>query len=116
MKRIAAGSKAGKNFGVAGVHGAENARVVVQCDDGSMLTDFFMIEGEVYINIWLAEKNSMRPADKLLYGGKLERLLECSGLCWDSSLEIDFKEAVDLRENNCAAGGHRAAQSSTATV
>ena len=43
MKRIAAGSKGGKNFGVAGVHGEENARVVVQCEDGSMFFPFFLL-------------------------------------------------------------------------
>jgi len=43
----------------------------------------------------LAGDNSDRPADKLLYCGKLERLLECSGLCWNSSKNLVFKSFLN---------------------
>jgi len=116
MKRVAVGSLGGKNFGVAGAHGAESARAAIRCDDGSMLIDLYLVRGKVFIDIWLDSNNCQRPAEKLLYCGTLERLLNCSGLCWETeTMERVYREVINLTENDRPARQEGAAEN-TATL
>ncbi len=115
MKRVAVGSLGGKNFGVAGNNGAESARAAIRCDDGSMLIDLYLVRGKVFIDIWLDSSNCQRPAEKLLYCGTLERLLNCSGLCWETeTMETVFREVIDLTENDQPARQEATAENTTA--
>lgn len=105
MNKALVGSRnrSGNNFSSVGMHGLEGARVAVRCDEGSVMVDLYSIRGEVYVDLWLSSKNIDRPADTLLFAGKLSNLLECSGLYWEPDyLEKVFSEAVKIREEEAA--------------
>ena len=105
MNRLVAGSRSKDGFNVcsAGTHGLENARMMLHCDENSVIVDVYTLHGDIHIDLWLSGDNGNRPSDKLLYSGKLFRILECSGLCWQPKLlERIFSEAAKLREEAVA--------------
>ena len=101
MNKLVAGSRSRDEFKISntGKHGLESARVMVRCDEGNVIVDIYTLHGDIHINLWLSDDNSERPSNKLLYSGKLSRMLECSGLCWQPKLlERILSEAATLRE------------------
>ncbi len=101
MNRLMAGSRSrnGSNICSTGTHGLENARVMVRCDEGSVVANVYALHSDIYIDLWLSGDNSGRPSENLLYSGKLSRMLECNGLCWQPKLlDRILSEVAKLRE------------------
>ena len=101
MNKALVGSRnrSGNNFSSVGMHGLEGARMAVRCEEGSVMVDLYNVREEVHVDLWLSSGNVNRPADTLLFAGKLSNLLECNGLYWQPDfLEKVFSEAVKIRE------------------
>ena len=63
MNRLMVGSRSKNGFNnrSAGTHGLENARVMVRCDEGSVMVDVYALHGDIHIDLWLSRDSRDRP-------------------------------------------------------
>ena len=101
MKRLRPGSRSSNGFKISntGTHGLEYARMMLHCDENSVIVDVYSLHDDIHIDLWLRGGNRNLPGENLLYSGKLSRMLECDVFCWQPKLlERVFSEAVKLHE------------------